>query len=289
MASAAPESAVASPAGQVLMVSQPSSPLYDCNWEKLVVLDVASGEVREIGECATDARFSPDRARIAFVRRPIPPGSDHLFLMRAEGGHERQLTHGHVHDSAPDFFPGGRRIAFSRYVHGHSHIYVVHTSGDVPTRVPHTEGGTTPAVSPDGRTIAFVRERSIYTIRLDGTGFRRLTYPARSVTVLPDFSPDGRRIVFNRSRDEQNYAYLMNADGTRKRQLSKGPIEERPVFSRHGAYVAYSRRFYNNDFGYEQSRSEVFVVPIRGGGERKLTDSPTGRTNLVTDWAAPRP
>lgn len=67
-----------------------------------------------------------------------------------------------------------------------------------------------PELSPDGRTVAFVRGdpaggTSLWTIRADGTGARRWvtstagdTVPERTLARFqsPRFSPDGRRIYF---------------------------------------------------------------------------------------------
>jgi len=88
--------------------------------------------------------------------------------------------------------------------------------------------GEAPALSPDGRTVAFVNEfdlpnsqpqtvaRWIWTVRTDGGRLRRLRAGTR-----PRWTPDGRRIVFQ-SWDELGSieeVASMRPDGTRVRPL----------------------------------------------------------------------
>ena len=94
-----------------------------------------------------------------------------------------------------------------------------------------------PAWSPDGRTIVFVSWRDgnseVYAMDANGSSPRNLTKnPAKD--VQPAWSPDGHSIAFVRSRDrhqrmqpglrtppEQSDIYVMNADGSRERNLTR--------------------------------------------------------------------
>jgi hypothetical protein len=61
-------------------------------------------------------------------------------------------------------------------------------------------GGFDPALSPDGRTVAFTRdggEHGLYLIDVDGANERRI-FAGRAALRSPKFSPDGRYIVFER-------------------------------------------------------------------------------------------
>lgn len=89
-----------------------------------------------------------------------------------------------------------------------------------------------PTWSPDGRRIAFIRENitaaarggaALFTVRVDGSGLRRLTaWELRAAN--PDWSPDGREISF---RSEQpgptefvGEIYTVHPDGTGLRRLT---------------------------------------------------------------------
>lgn len=109
------------------------------------------------------AKWSPDGSKIAFNAFEFDqePFSIAIRVMRADGSHQRQLTHGAI-DVEPVFSPDGTKIAFGRIV------------GDSPTG----------------------QLEAIYVINADGSGLREVV-PARAGLEHPDWSPDGRQITFN--------------------------------------------------------------------------------------------
>jgi Tol biopolymer transport system component len=101
--------------------------------------------------------------------------------------------------------------------------------------------------------IAFGLERddlsSIYTVRANGTGLRRLTVPPTRQQLGGDsgpvWSPNGRRIVFERNltywgTDRYRLAAVPVAGGL-ARQLTKGPYDAMPTLSPHGRRIAFVR------------------------------------------------
>lgn len=67
-------------------------------------------------------------------------------------------------------------------------------------------GGFDPAISPDGRTVAFTRiggEHGLYLIDIDGTNERKI-FSERARFLAPKWSPDGQYIVFERGDELLN-------------------------------------------------------------------------------------
>src|SRR5262249_24311084 len=112
--------------------------------------------------------WSPDGKWIAFFRSD--PGSSGWYVVSALGGPVRQILPAPDEDgcSSIDWFPGGRHVAVSLgdpSAHGLRRI----ASVDIDTGEhrfltqpdpAHALGDQQPKVSPDGRTVAFVRERA---------------------------------------------------------------------------------------------------------------------------------
>jgi TolB protein len=79
---------------------------------------------------------------------------------------------------------------------------------------------------------------SIFTMKPDGTGLRRLTEEAGSIDFSPRWSPDGRRVLFSRSRFstggglEQSDLFLVSADGRNEHRLTRTPASETTPDSR---------------------------------------------------------
>ena len=104
-----------------------------------------------------------------------------------------------------------------------------------------------PALSPNGRAIAFVTDNpeseedyatSIHLMRLDGSGRKRLTTKPE-MACAPAWSPDGKTIAFCDFNiwTGKRAVYLIDADGQNRRQLAEGIF---PFWSPDGKRLAYS-------------------------------------------------
>jgi TolB protein len=129
--------------------------------------------------------WSPDGQRIAYARLAHSPIEGDLpelglWVVNADGSNPRHVAR-NTREGNPAWSPNGRRIAFKDFKGkvgsaGPSDLYVVNADGSGLRRLTRgAENVRRFAWSPDGRTIAFLRNRDVYIVKADGSGERRLT------------------------------------------------------------------------------------------------------------------
>ena len=96
-------------------------------------------------------------------------------------------------------------------------------------------------------------------------GFRRLT-DASGTEQQPLWSPDGSHILYVAEPGDGHWAlWIMNADGSGKRQLSGAPEAGWPDWSPDGSHIVY----WATD---AQGRGNIWVMSADGSGKRRITD-----------------
>jgi serine/threonine protein kinase len=124
-----------------------------------------------------------------------------------------------------------------------------------------------PAISPDGKSVAFVSNRSghwnLWIGNADGSGLREL--PTQSLLPFhPAWSPDSREIAFESEAFGKGEIWLISAGGGQPRRLVGMPGgAEVPSWSPDGERVL----FYTNTEGSRQ----IWEVPAKGGAAVQLT------------------
>ena len=107
--------------------------------------------------------FSPDGRRIVFRSRR--GGNADIYLMNADGGDVRRLTHHEATDTMPAFSSGGDRIAFTSLRDGNFELYTVAIDDDgragPPQRLTTSPGHDMhPRFSPDDEWVLFTSQRA---------------------------------------------------------------------------------------------------------------------------------
>jgi TolB protein len=137
-----------------------------------------------------------------------------------------------------------------------------------------------PSWSKDGAWLAFAvgapfgaasEKVDIWKSRPDGSQAVNLTSDSPANDAWPDFSPDGRRIVFRSARDGNQEIYLMNADGTGVRRLTRHEATDTmPAFSSRGDRIAFTSQ---RDGDYE-----IYLLQLNADGSpgqlERVTNSP---------------
>src|SRR6267378_4542145 len=123
-------------------------------------------------------------------------------------------------------------------------------------------------VSPDGKNIAFELLGDIYSMPIAG-GDARLIDGGMAFDSQPKFSPDGKRIAFLSDRDGNENVWIMNADGSDAKQLSKDASGEfaSPSWSPDGNYVFVSKA------GFGINTFEIWMYHVQGGSGVQVTKS----------------
>ena len=292
------------------------------------VRDLIFGERRSASAGAPT--WSPDGRRIAFLTVGCAQWCDgpvETHVMNADGSGQRNLTREWAIEvdppgpgGPPVWSPDWRQLAFVRQrgvdrTHGYrvarySDIYVMNEHGSGLrrlTRSPQHDGD--PVWSPDGRRLAFVRVRGgrsdIYVVDADGGGLRRLAHaiafrpmpgaPSAGFGANPAWSPDGGRIAFMSNRDGTDDIFVVNADGSGLRNLTRSQGHDRTriwkgrkhkrifwssldeQWSPDGRTIVF-RSERDRPSASERAacrprcaRSEIYVINADGSGLRRLT------------------
>ena len=84
---------------------------------------------------------------------------------------------------------------------------------------------------------------------------------------FPSWSPDGKKIVFVSERDGNPEVYVVNADGSGLRNLTRHPgYDSDPAWSPEGRKVAFVTK--------RDGNFEVYVMKADGSDQRNLTRNP---------------
>lgn len=127
-------------------------------------------------------------------------------------------------------------------------------------------------VSPDGRSIAFNLLGDIYVMPIAGGTPTRIA-EGLAWEVQPRFSPDGRRIAFTSDRGGGDNIWIMNVDGSDKRQVTKEAFRllNQPTWSRDGRFIAAKKHFTT---GRSLGTGEVWLYHVSGGAGVPLVKRP---------------
>ncbi len=161
-------------------------------------------------EVASAAGTTPPAVR----RRGRPPGRTPRPATPASARRDR-LTVAQIvavdSPREPRLSPDGRRVAYTVEAGGARQVVVLDLRSGAARQITASEHPVSdPQWSPDGTWLAFVREKAIWIIGVDGSRPTLVTeHPAGS--CCPRWAPDGRRIAFVSRRRGWGQAWVVDA------------------------------------------------------------------------------
>jgi Tol biopolymer transport system component len=143
---------------------------------------------------ASEPSFAPDGSRIAFVSQR--DGNAEIYVMNADGTGATRVTNDPLTDGRPGFTPDGLALVFhSSRTAGKQQIWVVNVDGTGLTQLTRDSANSSPTVSPDGQTIAYVSTRNkdsdVWLMARDGSNQRQFTRSPQQRESEPRFLRDG--------------------------------------------------------------------------------------------------
>jgi Tol biopolymer transport system component/predicted Ser/Thr protein kinase len=166
--------------------------------------------------------FSPDGRELVFSRSEVD-GAWHLWLVPVDGGNARQLSTGALGEVYPRYTPDGQFVMYHTWDRPRR-VWRVPLRGGPPVALtPPDLDATFGDISPDGTVVVFVvsdekQGERVYSGRI-GEGRPKLL--TESPASVPRWSPDGQWIAFSSDRGYGGGVFVVRADGTQERRLTK--------------------------------------------------------------------
>jgi Tol biopolymer transport system component/DNA-binding winged helix-turn-helix (wHTH) protein len=126
-----------------------------------------------------------------------------------------------------------------------------------------------PRVSPDGRSLSFVSDRSgwfeVWVCAYPGASdCREVTSFRQGYVGSPSWSPDSQRIAFDARVDGNADIYVVRADGGHPvRVTHEGSVESKPSWSGDGRWI-----YFRSD---RTGAHQIWKIPVAGGAAIQVT------------------
>jgi Tol biopolymer transport system component len=188
----------------------------------------------------------------------------------------------------------GDIVFMSRADSPHGELYVLNTTGYVRRLTFNDRHENNPALSRDGRKVAFhgggeqdYLGWEIFVLDLETGGETQLT-DNRLLDGHPDWSPDGTRVIYASFQDSQGNPaatgdlFIINLDTGRTQRLTDSQWENNdPEWSPDGMRIVFKS---TRDTKQTQ-REEIYVMDSDGSSPRRLTQTSGWQSDHDPSWS----
>jgi Tol biopolymer transport system component len=247
------------------------------------------------------AQTAPPKHRVLFNRFRMP--EIQIMIADADGKNERVLApHGEI-EYSPSYSPDGKWVVFTQERGGSSDIYRIHPDGTGLERLTDDPAfDDQGALSPDGRSLAFISTRgngtaNLWLLDLPTKKYKSLT-TGQAGNYRPAWSPDGSWIAFSSDRDttagtfpgqwevlQSTGIYVIHPDGTGMRRVTKtGGVAGSPSWSADSQRILFYETDETGAYLAKggNSRTELAAVILATGERTQFTAS--NQVKLAPKW-----
>jgi TolB protein len=207
--------------------------VFSDDTSRLYSIDRKGKDQRQIGSVPGRApTLSPDRKRLLYIAGTWT--AMRLMVSALDGSNAQPITDGSSIAWNSHWSPDGKRIAFTGRTEpkGELVVFVMNVDGSARRQVTHLAaevgGAQWPVWSPNGRQIAIQvndrRQKNSAQIWLvdvvTGDAHMLAAHDQPYLDETPSWFPDGKRIAFQSNRTGRMEIWVMNANGSRQRQVT---------------------------------------------------------------------
>ncbi|MBN1657503.1 MAG: PD40 domain-containing protein [Anaerolineae bacterium] len=206
----------------------------------------------------------------------FPSGVEHsgddfdIWVMDTDGSSRHKLQNnekGGVYEMRPLWLAGKKGIVYERKLANNVKIWQMAPDGSDRRVLLGDIIAEMPALSPDGKMIAFVKwdgNKDIYVSNLSGSNLRQITtHPADD--EHPHWAPDGSQIAFSTLRATISEIYVMDSDGSNQHNLTERTNDYDPTWSPDGKQIAF--------VSFRDGDAEVYVMNANGSRQRNVSNN----------------
>ena len=253
------------------------------NFREVYLMDWDGANVDKVTNhksIAISPNWSPDGKKIAYTayvaRSKKGMRNADMFLYDIPTGKASLMSYRQGINSGANFDPDNQHLYLTVSQGTSPDIYKMSFDGTLVNKITNGPNGAMnvePAISPDGKRIAFSSDRvgrpMIYVMNADGSAPKRVTF-AGVFNSSPSWSPDGKKIAFAGQSEDHFDIFVMNADGSdmirltsAKKPNGKSASNEDPSFSPDGRFVMFT----SNRTG----KNQIYISTVEGTEERRVT------------------